>query len=230
MKRLNNEQGIALVMALILSLVILATVSALLYLVTQGTMMSGYEKRYQTSLEAAKGGLDLSTKEVVAKTIASAYLDLMEGGNTNLTAMKTSLQADYSEISLAFPPQTTTACLRNKLLLLTKNLSVDNWPDCSADNYSMEFKKSDGTNISDMTFQFAGPTAAQDFTVYAKIVDTTPGNSDTSGLDLQGQGVVESGSGLVAPKQVPYMYRMEMQAERVTNPDERSNLSVIFAY
>ncbi len=72
MKRLNNERGVALVMALILTLIILAAVSALLYLVTQGTMMSGYQKRYQTALEAAKGGMELATKEIISRTIASA--------------------------------------------------------------------------------------------------------------------------------------------------------------
>ncbi len=42
-----------------------------------------------------------------------------------------------------------------------------------------------------MTFTLSGSPGAADFIVYAKIVDTVAGNTDTSGLDLQGWGVTE---------------------------------------
>jgi len=229
MKCMNNERGVALVMALILSLIILATVSALLYLVTQGTMMSGFQKRYQTSLEASRGGADMLTKEVLSKTIGQALSASL------LSAAKTSLQNTYSQVSLAFPSTTTTACLQNKLLWSPWYSSTDNWTNCGSNNKTLDPKQN-----PDITFQLSGPSPGQpdqNFIVYAKIVDTVGcttatncPNTDTSGLDLQGQGVAESGSGMVSPKQVPYMYRLEIQAERVTNPDERSNLSVLYAY
>jgi len=229
MKCMNNERGVALVMALIFSLIVLATVSALLYLVTQGTMMSGYQKRYQTSLEASRGAVDMVSKEVLTKVIGQALSASL------LDTAKSSLKTAYSQVGLDFPTTTTTACLQNKLLLSPWYLTTYNWTNCGAGNVLLDPKQS-----PDITFQLAGPSPLlpdQNFNVYAKIVDTVGcttatdcPNSDTSGLDLQGQGVAEAGSGMVSPKQVPYMYHIEVQAERVTNPDERSNLSVLFAY
>jgi Tfp pilus assembly protein PilX len=224
MKLLYDERGVALVMALVLSLIVLATVSAMLYLATQGTVMSGFQKRYQTAQEAAKGGVELATKEIISKTIAKAVV------SADLTAMKSSIVSNYSSISLTFTPATSTACLQQKLLTQTMSGSSNQWTSCSTDNRSMDLKKADGTNISDLTFKLSGSPGAADFIVYAKIVDTVVGNTDTGGLDLQGWGVVESGSGMVTPKQNPYMYRVELQGERTSNPDERSRLSVLYAY
>ena len=229
MKRFSDERGVALVMALILSLIVLAAVSAMLYLVTQGTMISGFQKRYQTAQEAAKGGMELATKEIISRTIASAFLDQIQGTNANLTSMKNSIGSDYAGISLSFNAATSTVCLRNKLLLSAKIGTANNWASCSADNYSLELKKADGTNISDVTFTLIGSPGAADFIVYAKIVDTVAGNTDTSGLDLQGWGTTELPAGV--PTQTnPYLFRVELLGERTSNPDERSRLSVLYAY
>jgi len=219
----------ALVMALIISLIVLATVSALLYLITQGTTMSGYQKRYQTSLEASRGAVDMISKEVLAKVIGPAI------DSSLLSTAKSGLKTTYTQVGLDFPGTTTTACLQNKLLMSPVYGATNNWTSCGASNMSMDPKQS-----ADMTFQLSGPSPSlpdQNFNVYAKIVDTVGcttttncPNSDTSGLDLQGQGVAESGSGMVSPKQVPYMYHIEIQAERVSNPDEHSNLTVLYAY
>jgi hypothetical protein len=228
MKHLNNERGIALVISLFLTVLILVSISALLYLVMQGTSMSGYQKRYQTALEAAKGGVDLATKEIITKTIGQLTL-------TDLSNAETRLQNSYSSINLAFVTSTSTTCLQSKL-----GLSTAQWTGCSTDNKSLDLKKSDGTNISDVTFRLAGPTSAQDYTVYAKIVDTSGGtvggasgstapNTYKGGLDLGGQGVTGTQMTL-APMTHPFLFRVEIQAERTTNPDERSQLSVIYAY
>ncbi len=56
-KRLNNK-GIALITALVLSLVAMALIAALMQLVLSGTKMSGSMKVYTTALEAAKGGVE----------------------------------------------------------------------------------------------------------------------------------------------------------------------------
>ena len=234
MKRVyDNERGIALVMALILSLIVLATVSALLYLITQGTVMSGYQKRYETSLEAARGGVDLVTKEVLLTSFGV-------WSGTTLTSIETTLTSHFNTLNLLFNTNTSSACMMAKLTTTTMEGGTDNWANagCTGDNESSLLKKSDGTNISDMQFTLQGPTSAQNYNVYAKIVDTlgcNPGgttcpNTSISGLDLAGGGVVESGSGMVTPKHVPFMYRIEVQAERQNNPDEHSNLSVLYAF
>ncbi len=60
MRLIRNEKGIALVLVLVLSLIALAIVSALLFMITQGTQLSGFHKFYRTSEEAAMGGVEAS--------------------------------------------------------------------------------------------------------------------------------------------------------------------------
>ncbi len=215
MKSFRNERGVALMLALMLSFISLAIIAAVVYLVTQGTTISGIQKRYQTAQESAKGGVELVTKEIIERTV----------GSGDLSAEKTSIQTDYSLVSLAFPATTTTACLQQKLLLSTQIRGVNKWTNCNPGNMTLDPKDS-----PDVTFQLSGLTPEQSFSVFAKIVDTVGGNTDTSGLGLEGLGVVESGSGMVTPKHDPFMYRVEVQSERTANPDERANISVLYAY
>lgn len=56
---LNSEKGIALMMVLILSAIMLSIMAALIYLMTSGTQLSGGQKRYKTALEGGKGGADV---------------------------------------------------------------------------------------------------------------------------------------------------------------------------
>lgn len=56
---IRNQKGIALITALLMSLVIMAMVTGVLYFVTQSTKMSGAGKRYATAEEAAAGSIDI---------------------------------------------------------------------------------------------------------------------------------------------------------------------------
>ena len=210
MNHLKNKQGIALITALLLTLIGLAVILAALHFVTQGTILSGMHKRYSTSLEAAHGGVEIIAKEIIPKTIA---------GTTMLQSL-----GSYGDL---VSYQVSDNCFIEKMTKATAN-----WDSslCTADNTSLDLKKSDGTNIADVTLTLLGTAPQPNFKVYTKIVDTVPGNSDTSGLVLEGFGVVESGSGIVTPQHFPYTYRVEVQGERETNPDERANISVLYAY
>ena len=53
MQTLRNENGVALVTALMLTLIALTITMALLYMVISSTKMSGAQKRYKTSREAS---------------------------------------------------------------------------------------------------------------------------------------------------------------------------------
>ena len=55
----KSEKGMALVIVLILSAVALALMTALIYMITSGTQMSGLQKRYKSALEAGRGGFVL---------------------------------------------------------------------------------------------------------------------------------------------------------------------------
>jgi hypothetical protein len=217
-RRGGNEKGIALVMILILSAIALAIMAGLIYMITTGTQISGLQKRYQTAQEAAQGGVEFVAKEIVPRTIGSTDV-------TDLTNIESTLQSEYSLIYLSFPATSSASCLRDKLLRST----VD-WTNCNSDNKSFDLEKSDGTTIADFTLRLTGVAPQPDFSVYAKIVDTIEGNSDCSGLSLEGLGVTESGSGMVSPQHFPIIYRIEVQGERSTNPDERANFSVLYAY
>ncbi|MCL2791061.1 MAG: hypothetical protein FWD79_10515 [Desulfobulbus sp.] len=74
-KALDNEDGIALVTALMLGLFGMLLVAALLLMVRTGTWMSGSQKRYQTALAAAYGGNDFFVKEVIQRGIGGADLN-----------------------------------------------------------------------------------------------------------------------------------------------------------
>jgi len=222
---LTNQKGIALVMALVLSVIALTIISALMYFVTQGTSISGFQKRYQTAQEAAQGGVELTAKEIISRTIGSKDA-------ADLTNIKSALQGEYNSFplifSLSFPATTSTSCLRDKLLLSTfvGATSTFNWPNCNA----VLSTSLDPKTNPDISLTLAGIPPQPNFSVFAKIVDTIEGNSDSGGLSLEGMGVTESGSGMVTPQHVPFMYRIEVQGERSTNPDERANFSVLYAF
>jgi hypothetical protein len=59
-RRMGDERGMALMMVLMLAAIALAVTSALLYTIAIGTRMSGSQKRYESAIEAATGGLDVS--------------------------------------------------------------------------------------------------------------------------------------------------------------------------
>lgn len=65
MKILRNERGVALIFVLLLAVVALITTAGLLYIVGRGGYLSGQQKRYNTALEAGRGGVQ-ATLQVVA--------------------------------------------------------------------------------------------------------------------------------------------------------------------
>lgn len=103
MKCLKNEKGIALVMVLIFSVIALAIMAGLIYMVTSGTQISGMEKRYKTALEAGYGGADVQYQIIALRMDNPASL-LNEFSFLNNFNMPISQQ-----------------CLNNKLLLSTAN-------------------------------------------------------------------------------------------------------------
>lgn len=204
MKFLSENKGFALVTSLMFTLITLTIVMALLYMITQGTQMSAQQKKYKTSLDASYGGTEIITKDVfplILKNYSSPTL------NSDIT---TTFAAVNMQVA------TSQSCLQSKL---TK--STASWPiGCSN---TSEPKKS-----PDLTFRLSA-SSGNAFIVYSKIVDTTSGNSDLSGLQLEGAGVAESNS-VLTPKHTPYIYRLEIQGERQSNATTQANIEVLYAY
>jgi len=205
MKTLRNEQGVALVTALMMTLISLAVIMAVLYLVTQGTQLTASQKRYKTALESSHGGVEVFTKELIPK--------LFDNYSTS------KLINDFSQINLAIA---NSNCLKQKLSLPTAS-----WGSvCGTAAKTLDAKTS-----PDATFKLSGLINQPGFNVSTKIVDTTPGNSDQSGFELldSGTGVTGSNAG-VAPKHIPAIYRIEVEAEREQSCREKALLSVLYAY
>ena len=199
--------GAALVTVLVMVIMASIMVTGVYYLIHKGVGVSGLEKRYQTAREASLGGMDVYLKEIIPLAITGKTLTSVVSGFATITS------ATVTKGSL------TDTCFSNKLLKATTN-----WG--SGCDFTPDAKTS-----PDVTFVLKGLGKAAPFNVYVKIVDTVPGNSDTSGVLLEGGGgVAESQSGVIMVQHFPYLYRMEVQGERQAGPEEKSAFGVLYAY
>jgi hypothetical protein len=204
MKNLRNERGIALVTALCLTMIALAIIMALLYMITWQARLSGAHKRYKTAIEASQGGAEIFTKQVIPLVFA---------GYTS------SLTSQFPGITLT--PR-NNACMNFKL-----NNATSLWSSsvCGTDTAPLEATAA----TSDVTLNLQGTQSS--FNVYSKIVDTIPGNSDTSGINFLIHANGADGTDPdVAPKHIPGLYRIEVLGQMATNPLEKAKLSVLYAY
>lgn len=202
MKLLNNQQGFALVTALMLTLITLTIVTSMLYLITRNVQVSGSQKRYRNVLEASYGGSEIVLKDVIP---------LILQGNT------------MTEIADEFPSDMNILSPSGITSLVTKlSLPTSKWPS----TYNQTFNPK---TSADITFNVPGTSAASTYNVYAKIVDSKEGNTDLSGLQLEGAGVAEAAS-VVTPQHFPNVYRVEVLAERPVKTSEQAEVSVLYAY
>jgi Tfp pilus assembly protein PilX len=216
MNNLRNERGIALVTALMLTLVSLVLVMALMYFIETGTRVSASAKRYQNVQQAAYGGVSLTVNELIPRLENAIFGNYSSGTNELTTA--------FASTSLTLPDP---ACLMEKLSSTSAKWSGA----CS--------KTLDPKSSPDMTFLLKSSLnppfnqTTQDYIVYTKIVDTPiVGNTDPANLSnlRKPENINESlqneGNGVT----IPSTYRIEIRAERQQNPQERSNLSVVYSY
>jgi hypothetical protein len=204
MKIITNQKGVALVTSLMLTLISLTIIMALFYLLELGVKSSGAEKRYRTALEASYGGAEVVLKDVVP-LVFQGYSSANIHNEFNAAGF-----------DMQFP--SGTKCLQEKL-----NLPTSQWSSSCSSTINAK-------TLPDISFtlQATGASSAP-FTVFTKIVDTMKGNSDTSGLQLEGAGVAEASS-VITPQHFPFVYRVEVQAERSVKATEQANLSVLYAY
>jgi hypothetical protein len=206
-KQLGDTSGFALVTALMFTLISLTIVSALLYIITQSTKVSGANKRYKTAIEASYGGAELFTKDIIPF--------LMQNKSLTPTALATLAIGSYGVVNLQMS-NTNAACLQLKLSTVPPWTTV---PNCS--------NSSNPTDTPDVTFNLLS-NAGTPYTISSKIVDTQVGNSDLSGLQLQGEGVAEQ-SASITPMHSPYIYRLELQGSQSAT-SEQANIEVLYAY
>lgn len=199
-----DKRGFALVTSLMLTLISLTIVLSILYFITQGTQLSGLHRKYRTALEASHGGTELFTKDILPYVMR----------NYSSTSLKDDLETNFGSVSLNV---LNSGCLQKKLVNATQN-----WPS-GCDNVS------NPTKNPDLRFTMQSADGNNPFYVYSKIVDTMTGNTDISGLQLEGAGVAESQS-VLTPQHFPYIYRVEVQGERANNSSAQANIEVLYAY
>ncbi len=223
MKLIRNEKGIALVMVMIIALIGLAMVSTLLFMVTQGTRISGFQRVYRSTDEAGLGGAQIATEVIrsnIFNAVSDAALQPVITGTSFLT-----VNLEYG---------TGDACLKQKLKMSRGGWDTADptfaWSDCvSKTDRVMKF---DADVKPDFTFDLAGATG-QTFRVYSKIIDTVKGNTEEGGLSgskLGGTGVVSSQEGQITPPPTPTLYRIEIQAQDASHAEQRSRYSVLYAH
>lgn len=141
---------------------------------------------------------------------------------------KTALEAGVGGADVAFQVIATGGTLSASTIGLTYNAGTlgtklrnptSAWGTLDS---SMTIDPSVNTSY-DMTFDLGN------YRVYSKIVDTVPGNSAVD-LGLQNKGVTSAGTGELVVMSTPYLYTIEVLAQRTTNPSERAKLSVLYEY
>ena len=201
---IRNQRGIALVLVMILALIGLAIVSALVFMGTMGTRLSGAEKFYRNSDEAAFGGARVAADMIIVNWGNSALI---------LPSVAGALGGNFGN----------QPCLISKL-----NNATANWgAGCTP-----AMKNMDPSDNWDMTFPLPG--APNNYAVLAKIVDTIEGNTSgvvvPGGGTLSTGGVGGGGASIVTPPRHSWMYRVEVQAEDSVSPRERARYSVLYAH
>lgn len=221
---LLNNKGVALVTSLMLTMITLGIVMALFYILTQSIKISAATKRYRNVTEAAYGGAELMAFDI----IGNAWKNYSSSGG-----MSSRLVSTYGNIDLAV--SSPNDCLTQKL-----SSPSANWSNCSASQKSMDLASIKSS--PDLTFLLKGISSGQHYKVYAKIVDTSSGNTDTASSSMispndsdgllsgSGSAYNKTGAGGIAIQHIPYAYRLEVQGENESNALEKSNVMVLYAY
>lgn len=216
--RIYNQNGIALVTALMFTLLSLGIAMLLLYMLTSHTQLSGAQKRYKTAVEASYGTADLLAKDIIPQMFQAQYSTASKLPN---------LAAKFSAIDMNL---FSSDCMNDK-----RSKKTSEWSKCSSNSTT------DNAALSpDLSFKLPTLTGKKDFIIYTKIIDTRCGGSSVLGQpcsssvntpfeDLElGQGVPQYS--VATGMHLPAYYRIEVQGERVSNAKERAKLSVLYAY
>lgn len=212
MKYLRNEDGIALITALMFTMLCLGMIMALLYYVIAGTRMSAGQKRYRSALEASYGGTEFVTKTIIPRLFPF----------TSYSSGKVSLLADFgpsTDIGLG------GLTIGSGGLATKLSTSTSGWGSLN--------KTVDPKDAPDVTFTLLGQGANSKYKVYTKIVDTVAGVGllDASGIDYLDGGIGVAGTSTsTATPRTPNIYSIEVQGEAAVNPVEKAGVTVLYAY
>jgi hypothetical protein len=175
------------------------------------------QKRYETALEAGIGGADVTYQIIGLRGEASGTATLLN----DLSPLTPVITTPSSCVTLSSDPACTA--IGNYSGLATKlNLPTSCWSGCDS---SLTINPTTA-NTYDMTLDLGvNPT----YSYYGKIVDTVLGNSGGD-EGLLKSGVISANTGEVPVVSKPYLYTIEVDAERQSNPSERAKVSILYQY
>jgi len=206
MKQLNNR-GVALLTALMLTIIMLSIILGVMYLLDRTIKGSAAHRTYRNVVEASYGGADLVSREIIPRLF----------NNVSTSILSLGLDSVHAQFA-------SSACLHNKL-----DNAPASWGSSGASCNTVVNPKIN----PDVSFELAGLNG-QGFKVYAKIIDTTPGvpyaTEATEGSPLVGGGVAAESSTGSTLKLDHYVYRIEVSGESKTNAAEKANISVLYEY
>jgi hypothetical protein len=204
MRILNNKKGATLLVVLVLAAVALVISAGLLYLVIEGTKISGGAKRYKTAYEAAQGGA------------GPIYQLLNNRADPALPLAGWTVQGGAP--SRLFDPVT------GKLFAPTSSWPVE--PRFS----SITINANDPATY-DISFNlgtYAVYAKISDTVPGNSVGGGIPWHTGgvTSGKSTRGGG----GSSSITVQSYPYLYSIEILSQSLANPLERAKLSILYQY
>jgi hypothetical protein len=224
---ISDERGIALAMVLVLSAVTLGIMAGLIYMVTIGTQTSGLQKRYKSAYEANLGGVDVMHEVIELSGLLSGERGDEDAINTFIADLD---NAAYTTPNECVPNNVEPDCLNHFnydatfTRLKTKlYMPQECWTGCN-DLHPVDI---DDDSTYDITFELGQEPFV--YSVYAKIIDATAGNSGIYSPLAKGRGVVSSKGEVNVPLLV-YLYTIEVLVQARDNPRERAKSAVLLAY
>ena len=204
---IRNEEGIALIVALIVAVVILILGGMSLYLSTQSTRISGMYKQYRSSEEAAEGAFDL-TKNIITKIKKSN-----SSGN-----------------SIQKPPELKD--IKQKCLEYKLSTSTEKWTNTELSSHQCpnSLDKVESPNIDDIIDYYDMKYVLGSYIVYIKIVNSLRGFSSTNPIKAKSISGTEGSNGNPSSAPSPSLYRIEIISQSKTNNNDKVHISVLYAW
>lgn len=212
MKFSNKEKGQALVLVLFFSLIATLLVVAVLYMVLRGTSMSGMQKRYQTSLDAAYAGV----------TVETAFLQ--KGINYQIDA------PIFTTYPPAIPPVAAPLTINPAAGTCFFNKVYTPYPwagPCGVSDASVDPKTS-----PDAKFVVLGANHTT-YTVFAKVIDSRSGittQRPPGGLSEANGAAYGKENGLNLTQQAYFYYAVQVASNDPSKKSETAGVSFDYAW
>lgn len=214
----NNVKGVALVTVLIIIVISAGLVAAVMYYALTGSETSSLQRKYQSSKEASLGAIDILTKEIIPRAVQANTENPVEGISHVVGAFKS-----VPGIVNAITPNASNECFHDKITKVRTS-----WTHCVSETDDVRINPVQNPDVTFKLLSVSG--SARPYEVRLKIIDTSTGNSNMSGVILEGLGVVESGSGMITAKHTPYLYTIATEGKLENSTTERANIEVLYAY